>query len=84
MKGKPQIVKVDGREIGWPIIALVAGYKATWDKRYLDGAFEFVGSIVKRSKFPASWSTTSRPGPLTCARFTANTPASKACTSSGN
>jgi len=43
MVGKPQIVKQDGREIGWPIIALVAGYQATWDKRYLDGARELVG-----------------------------------------
>jgi len=42
MKGKPQIVRQDGREIGWPIIALVAGYKATWDRRYRDAAFELV------------------------------------------
>lgn len=43
MKGKPHLVKQDGREIGWPIIALVAGYKATWDKRYLDACYELVG-----------------------------------------
>jgi hypothetical protein len=42
MKGKPHLVKQDGREIGWPLIALVAGYQATWDKKYLDGAFELV------------------------------------------
>ena len=48
MKGKPQIVKQDGREIGWPIIALVAGYQATWDKRYLDGAFELVDYYRER------------------------------------
>ena len=40
IKGKPQIVRVDGRETGWPMIALVAGYQATGEKRYLDGAFE--------------------------------------------
>lgn len=42
MKGKPHLVKQDGREIGWPLIALVAGYKATWDKKYLDGAWELI------------------------------------------
>ncbi|MHB9105585.1 MAG: RIFT barrel domain-containing protein [Armatimonadota bacterium] len=48
MDGKPQIVQVDGREIGWPIIALVAGYKATWDQRYLDGANRLVGYYRER------------------------------------
>jgi hypothetical protein len=43
MKGKPHLVSQDGREIGWPIIALVAGYRATDDKRYLDGCWELVG-----------------------------------------
>ena len=42
MKGKPQIVRQDGRETGWPIIALVAGYRATWDSRYLEGANRLV------------------------------------------
>jgi rhamnogalacturonyl hydrolase YesR len=43
MKGKPHLVAQDGREIGWPIIALVAGYRATDDKRYLDACWELVG-----------------------------------------
>jgi len=42
MEGKPHIVKQDGREIGWPIIALTAGYRATGDKRYLDAAYKLV------------------------------------------
>jgi hypothetical protein len=42
LEGKPHLVKQDGREIGWPIIALVAGYQATWDQRYLDGAYKLV------------------------------------------
>jgi len=42
MEGKPHLVKQDGREIGWPIIALVAGYKATWDQKYLDAAYRLV------------------------------------------
>ena len=42
MKGKPHIVSQDGRETGWPIIALVAGYKATGDTRYRDAAFDLV------------------------------------------
>lgn len=42
MDGKPHIVKQDGREIGWPIIALTAGYNATGDRRYRDAAFRLV------------------------------------------
>jgi len=42
MERKPELVKVDGREIGWPIIALTAGYEATGDERYLRGAFQLV------------------------------------------
>lgn len=39
---KPHLVKQDGREIGWPIIALTAGYQATGDVRYRAGAFHLV------------------------------------------
>ena len=42
MEAKPGLVKQDGREIGWPIMALAAGYQATGDRRYLDGAFRLV------------------------------------------
>lgn len=42
MKGRPRIVKQDGREIGWPIIALTAGYEATGEARFRKGAFELV------------------------------------------
>ena len=42
MKGRPRIVKQDGREIGWPIIALTAGYVATGEERFRKGAFELV------------------------------------------
>jgi hypothetical protein len=42
MVGKPHLVCQDGREIGWPIIALVAGYRATGDARYRAAAFELV------------------------------------------
>jgi hypothetical protein len=42
MQGKSHLVRQDGREIGWPIVALAAGYRATWDKRYLDAANELV------------------------------------------
>jgi len=48
MEGKPQIVQVDGREIGWPLIALTAGYKATWDRRYLNAAYTLVGFYRER------------------------------------
>jgi hypothetical protein len=42
MKARPKIVKQDGREIGWPIIALTAGYQATGNKRYLDACYELI------------------------------------------
>lgn len=42
MEGKPHIVGQDGRETGWPIIALAAGHRATGDKRYLDAAYRLV------------------------------------------
>jgi hypothetical protein len=50
MRGKPQIVRQDGREIGWPIVALTAGYRATWDRRYRDAAFELVACYKEKIK----------------------------------
>lgn len=50
LDGKPHLVKQDGREIGWPIVALVAGYEATWDKRYLDGAYRLVDCYREKVK----------------------------------
>lgn len=42
VEAKPHLVQQDGREIGWPIIALVAGYQATADERYVKGAYRLV------------------------------------------
>lgn len=48
MEGKPHLVKQDDRQIGWPLIALVAGYKATWDEKYLAGANKLVSSYHEK------------------------------------
>lgn len=62
MDGKPLLVQQDGREIGWPIIALVAGYRATWDQRYRDAAYRLVDYYRERMARYGDLCNTEPPG----------------------
>ncbi len=62
MKARPKIVKQDGREIGWPIIALTAGYQATGDKRYLKGCYDLIDLYHEKVRVHGRIANTEPPG----------------------